>query len=90
MTLFDTFNVMSEIKPNEVYTTNEAQSLLKVSNSTIKRLLKGGILRANKVGGQYRIMGKEILRVISPTAERKAVNLYQKIRKKVKNKVKTW
>ncbi len=81
---------MSEIKPNEVYTTNEAQSLLKVSNSTIKRLLKGGILRANKVGGQYRIMGKEILRVISPTAERKAVNLYQKIRKKVKNKVKTW
>lgn len=90
MTLFDTLNVMTEIRPNEVYTTNEAQTLLRVSNSTIKRLLKNGILRANKVGGQYRIMGKEILRVISPTVERKAVNLYQKLRKKVKNKVRTW
>ena len=81
---------MSEIGPNEVYTTAETQTLLKVSNSTIKRLLKKGVLRANKVGGQYRILGKEILRIISPIAERKAVNLYQKLRKKIKNKVKDW
>jgi len=81
---------MSQINPHEVYTTNEAQSLLKISNSTIKRLLKGGILRANKVGGQYRILGKELLRLISPQIERRAVGAYQKLKKKVKAKIKNW
>ena len=75
---------MSEISPNEVYTTSEAQSLLKVSNSTMKRLFKKGLLRANKVGGQYRILGKELLRILSPTVERRAVGVYQKIKKKIK------
>lgn len=81
---------MSEIKPNEIYTTGEAQRVLKVSNSTIKRLLKGGIIRANKVGGQYRILGKELLRVVSPTIERRAVKTYQKIKRKFKEKIKSW
>ena len=81
---------MPEINPNEVYTTSEAQSLLRVSNSTIKRLLKRGILRANKVWGQYRVMGKELLRLLSPKIERKAVGAYQKIKKKVKIKLKNW
>ena len=81
---------MSQINPHEVYTTNEAQSLLKISNSTIKRLLKKGILRANKVGGQYRILGKELLRLISPQIERRAVGAYQKLKKKVKAKIKNW
>lgn len=57
-----------EIKPNSIYTTNETQKLLKISNSTIKRMLKNGLLKANKVGGQYRILGKEILRLVSPEA----------------------
>ena len=65
-----------EIKPNAVYTTSETQELLKVSNSTIKRLLKKGLIKANKVGGQYRILGKEILRLVSPTTEQRAVKLY--------------
>jgi len=43
----------SEIKPNSVYTTNETEKILKVSKSTIKRLLKKGIIKANKVGGQF-------------------------------------
>lgn len=81
---------MSEIKPNEIYTTNEAQTFLKVSNSTIKRLFKNGMLRANKVGGQYRVMGKELLRIVSPQVERKAVTTYQRLKKKVKRKIKTW
>jgi len=81
---------MSGINPNEVYTTSEVRDLLKVSNSTIKRLLKKGILRANKVGGQYRVMGKEVLRVVSPSIERKAVKAYQDIKKKVKSKIKSW
>ncbi len=80
----------SEIKPNSIYTTNETQEILKISNSTIKRLLKKGIIKANKVGGQYRILGKEILRLVSPKVERKAVGIYQILKKKVKNKIKKW
>ncbi len=57
---------MSEIKPHEVYTPKETEKLLKVSNSTIKRMLKSGLLKANKVGKQYRILGHEILKLVSP------------------------
>lgn len=81
---------MAEINPNEIYTTSEAKNLLKVSNSTIKRLLKKGVLRANKVGGQYRVLGKELLRIVSPKIERKAVGVYQQLKKKVKGKIKNW
>lgn len=80
----------SEIKPNSVYTTNETKDFLKISDSTIKRLLKKGIIKANKIGGQYRILGKEILRLISPKAERKAVSFYQKIKKRTKDKINKW
>lgn len=79
-----------EIKPNLVYTTEETKTFLKISNSTIKRLLKKGIIRANKVGGQYRILGKEILRLVSPKTERKAVRIYQKIKRKAKDKINKW
>ena len=80
----------NEIKPNAIYTTNETKKILRISDSTIKRLLKRGILKANKVGGQYRILGKEILRLISPKTERKAVNIYQKIKIKAKEKINKW
>ena len=79
-----------EIKSNAVYTTDEAEKLLKVSNSTMKRLLKHGILRANKVGRQYRILGKEILRVISPELEEKAAKTYMGLKHKVVNKINKW
>lgn len=79
-----------EIKPNGVYTTSEAEVLLKVSNSTIKRLLKSGLLKANKVGGQYRILGKELLRMVSPEAEQEAVKSYLKLKNKVVNTIKDW
>ena len=79
-----------DIQPDEVYTTEEARDFLKVSESTIKRMLKNGIIRANKVGGRYRILGKEILHLISPKAEARAVYAYQNLKKKVKNKIKDW
>lgn len=79
-----------EIKENAVYTTAEAQNLLKISESTIKRLLKRGILKANKVGGQYRILGKEILRLISPELEQKSVNQYQRIKKRAIKVINKW
>ena len=81
---------MPEINKNEVYTTEETQELLKVSNSTIKRMLKSGLLRANKVGKQYRILGHEILRLVSPGVEQKAVDAYQVIKAKTREKVKDW
>ena len=81
---------MAEIKGNEVYTTEETQELLKVSNSTIKRMLKSGLLRANKVGKQYRILGHEILRLVSPEVEQKAVDAYQVLKAKTREKVKDW
>ena len=81
---------MQEIKPNGIYTTQETQDILRVSPSTIKRHLKNGIIRANKVGGQYRILGKELLRLISPQIERKAVGVYQKIKRNSKEKLRNW
>ncbi len=79
-----------EIKPNAVYTTGEAEVLLKVSNSTIKRLLKRGILKANKVGKQYRILGLELLRLVSPEVEAKAAKAYMGLKNKVIDKTKDW
>ena len=81
---------MKNIEPNEVYTTEEARSFLKVSSSTIKRFLKNGIIQANKVGGRYRIWGKEILRLVSPKVERKIYKVYQKVRDKTKKTIKKW
>ncbi len=40
---------MPEINPNEVYTTQETQALLKISSSTMKRLIKKELIRANKI-----------------------------------------
>jgi len=81
---------MDEIKPNTVYTTAETQKLLKISNSTIKRLLKRGLIRANKIGGQYRILGKELLHILSPDLEKEAVASYLKIKSGVVKKINKW
>ena len=81
---------MDQINPNEAYTTKEAQGFLKVSERTMKRWLKNGILRANKVGGRYRIMGREIIRVISPDVEDKATGWYLRLKNKAKHTIKDW
>ena len=79
-----------EIKNDVVYTTSETQELLKISSSTIKRMLKKKLIRANKVGGQYRILGKEILRLVSPVVEKKAIKAYLKLKQKVVDKINKW
>ena len=81
---------MPEIKSNEVYTTEEAQSFLKISNSTIKRFLKKGIIKAYKVGGRYRIWGSEILRLVSPEVESKVYKIYKKVKEKTKKTIEKW
>jgi len=79
-----------EIKISAVYTTSETGVLLKLSPSTIKRLLKSGLIQANKVGGQYRILGKELLRLLSPESEKAVTKSYLDIERKVVSQLNTW
>lgn len=79
-----------EIKPNQIYTTGEARGFLKISESTLKRLLKGGAIKAYKVGGQYRIWGAEILRLVSPKVENEVYYAYKKIKDKAKKILEKW
>ena len=81
---------MPEIKPNEIYTSEEAQDFLKVSRSTFKRLLKKGVIKAYKVGGQYRIWGSEILSLVSPEFESKVYKVYKKVKDKTRETIDKW
>jgi excisionase family DNA binding protein len=81
---------MVEINPKEIYTTKEAQDFLKISESTIKRYLKAGIIKAYKVGGTYRIWGSEILRMVSPEIESKVYQVYDKVRAKARKAIEKW
>ncbi len=79
-----------EIKPEKIYTPKEARDFLKVSESTMKRMLKAGIIKAYKVSGQYRIWGREILRLVSPEAVQGGERIYLKIKDRVKGAIKKW
>jgi excisionase family DNA binding protein len=81
---------MEKIKPDEIYTTKEVQDFLKISSSTIKRYLKKGLIKAYKVGGRYRIWGREILKLLSPKVEKKALSFYRKIKEKTKKTLEKW
>jgi excisionase family DNA binding protein len=70
-----------QINENEVYTPLETQKILKVSASTLTRMIKKGLVRTARVGKQYRIMGKELLRLLSPQLEDKVGKVYNKARK---------
>lgn len=70
-----------QINENEVYSPHEAQQYLKVSSSTVTRMIKKGLINSAKVGKQYRIMGKELLRLVSPKLEDKVGKLYNKGRR---------
>lgn len=75
----------TEIKENGVYTSDETQALLKISQSTFKRLVKKGVIRAAKIGGQYRILGKHLLELFSSEMQQEARKVYSKARDKVKS-----
>jgi len=81
---------MAKIEPDEVYTTKEAQDFLKISKSTMKRFLKRGIIKAHKVGGQYRIWGSEILNLVSPKLESGVYQVYKKAKDKTKKAIEKW
>lgn len=81
---------MTEIKPNAVYTTSEAKDVLKISSSTMKRLLKKGLIKAAKIGKQHRILGHELLRLLSPDIDKQATDIYQNVKKKIIKNTSTW
>ncbi len=81
---------MLEINPNEVYTPVETEKLLKISKSTVKRLIKTGLLKANKIGKQYRIMGHSLLKMLSEDLDKSATDVYQKIKIDAIQKTKNW
>ncbi|MDZ4677663.1 MAG: helix-turn-helix domain-containing protein [Oligoflexia bacterium] len=75
---------MLEIKDNQIYTREEAEKLLQISQSTMRRLIKSGVIRAAKIGGQYRILGAELLRqFLPPTGYETVREVYRQSRKKV-------
>ncbi|OGC11394.1 hypothetical protein A3K48_02620 [candidate division WOR-1 bacterium RIFOXYA12_FULL_52_29] len=67
------------IQENEVYTPQEAISLLKISDSTFRRLIRKGVLKAAKIGGQYRILGKHLLQLLNPKLPAKIKKVYKKV-----------
>lgn len=74
---------MEEIKANAVYTREEAEKLLKISRTTMKRLLQQGVIRARKVGNQYRILGSELLRQVLPDAGYQTARELYRVSKKM-------
>jgi len=82
--------MIDEIKPNQIYTTEETRDFLKVSESTMKRMIKNGVIKAYKVSGQYRIWGKEILRLVSPDFETQAKNFFKEAKIKTKKIIEKW
>ena len=82
--------MVKEIKPDQVYTTKEVKDFLKISDSTIKRWLKKGVIKAYKLGGQYRIWGSEILKVISPELEMGVYKAYKKFKDRVRKTIEKW
>lgn len=82
--------MVEEIKPEKIYTPKEARDFLKVSESTMKRMLKSGIIEAYKISGQHRIWGREILRLLSPKTMIKGDKVYLNIKEKIKSAIKKW
>lgn len=82
--------MIEEIQPGKIYTPKETRDFLKISESTMKRMLKGGIIKAYKISGQYRIWGDEILRLISPKTENKVRSLYYSVEDKVRKTIEKW
>jgi excisionase family DNA binding protein len=67
------------VQENEVYTPQETIALLKISDSTFRRLIRKGVLRAAKIGGQYRILGRHILQLLNPSLPGKVKKAYKKV-----------
>lgn len=71
------------VEEHEVYTPQETITMLKISDSTFRRLIRNGALKAAKIGGQYRILGKHILQLLSPSLPGKVKRVYKNVIKEL-------
>ena len=78
---------MMVVDENRVYTPQETITILKISDSTFRRMVRRGVLQAAKIGGQYRVLGREILSLFNPKVQQKALNAFQKVKVGIKNKL---
>lgn len=67
------------VDEKEIYTPQETVSILKISDSTFRRLVRNGVLRAAKIGGQYRVLGREILSLLDPKLPGKVKKVYKQV-----------
>jgi len=71
------------IDEHKVYTPQETSALLRISDSTFRRLIRKGVLRAAKIGGQYRVLGKHILKLLNPNLPGKVKEVFNKVREEL-------
>ncbi len=69
-----------KIDEDMLYTPKEVQAYLKISPSTMTRMLKKGLILAARVGKQYRIRGAEILIYLTPQIASKVRYKYRRAR----------
>jgi excisionase family DNA binding protein len=74
-----------KLDESEVYTAEEAQKIMKISDSTFRRLVKRGVLQAGKIGGQYRVLGRNILKLLNPSLPGKVRMAYHKVLEKLED-----
>jgi len=58
------------ISDNKVYTPSEVASCLRVSPVTISRSIREGKLKAFRVGGQWRILGSQVVQYLESQTSR--------------------
>jgi Cft2 family RNA processing exonuclease len=62
---------------HQVYTSEEPQTLLKVSRSTLMHLIKKGVIKAGRIRAQYRFLGRDLLHMIIPNWEESTHQTYR-------------
>lgn len=63
--------VSGTLTADGIYTLQEACTFLRISDATARRWIKDGRLPARKIGRDYRVLGRDLLRCLntSPTPE---------------------
>jgi len=56
-----------DIEPNRVYTFDEILEVLKLSQVTLRKLVRNGDIPASKLGKQYRFLGADLLKALEKT-----------------------
>ena len=55
---------MSILKGEQIYTPAEVARVLRISPVTVARSIRSGKLKAFRVGGQWRVLGRELIAYI--------------------------